>query len=351
MRNALLLTGAAARISQEVALIDQLIEHRQLNIDQENTMLAGFSSGALNIAAINACFRTEQPLSWDKHFKEDLLFKAKTADVLNTGKTLPFNTTPLRNMLNGFLDKAGMKNFDQCRFNTYILAFSYRRLSTIWVHNRNKHHNESKLLPLLMATTAIPLIFPDQPIVNNNPKNQKFLKGNFADGGIGGSFKRFEKHLKKEFRQNGPFDNIYIVSPMREVVKEDFDALKALIPASDRFKMDLKEFKVLRLFLEMISQNGFDTFVKRLHRWSRKHKIASNIYISIPALEKNFPILNFDFQQEQYEAVSDWARKHPEKVCIPIHQYVRKFENSPLRKIRVSLKRKLIHHIRSWRNR
>ena len=58
---AILVTGAAARISQEVACIDKLIENKGLVINEDNTMLAGFSSGSLNLLAMNACFRNDNP--------------------------------------------------------------------------------------------------------------------------------------------------------------------------------------------------------------------------------------------------------------------------------------------------
>ena len=56
LKTAVLLTGAAARISQEVAMLDQLRDKKGLVLSQDETLLTGFSSGSLNLAAINACF-------------------------------------------------------------------------------------------------------------------------------------------------------------------------------------------------------------------------------------------------------------------------------------------------------
>ena len=52
LTKAVLLTGAAARISQEVALFDQLQAMKGLTVSQDDTLLAGFSSGSLNLAEI-----------------------------------------------------------------------------------------------------------------------------------------------------------------------------------------------------------------------------------------------------------------------------------------------------------
>jgi len=61
LTTAVLITGAAARISQEVAMFDKLRDpkfrgDKALKVSQGDTLLAGFSSGSLNLAAINACF-------------------------------------------------------------------------------------------------------------------------------------------------------------------------------------------------------------------------------------------------------------------------------------------------------
>ena len=42
-KNLIMVTGAAARISQEVACIDKLRSEKGLRISQKDTMLAGFS--------------------------------------------------------------------------------------------------------------------------------------------------------------------------------------------------------------------------------------------------------------------------------------------------------------------
>lgn len=347
MKNVLLLTGAAARISQEVALLDKLIERKGLEINSDNTMLAGFSSGALNIGAINACFRKNNPLSWEDYYKKELLFGIKTSDVFTKKKRLPFSTLPLLKTLTEFLDKAQLFTVKDFSFESFILAFSYRRLSTLWVSNLFNRHQNIAVADLLMATSAIPFLFPEQAIRTVDNKNRRYVKGRFADGGTNGSFKRFEYYLKKYCKQQGTIDKIYIISPMREVSRDDFDELNKLINFNDLFKFDSINFKLLRFFLEMISQNGFDTFIKRFYKWTEKHKIANEIYVCIPQMEKNYPILKFDKQEKQYNAVCQWVEENPEQLAIPLNEYVKRFERDPVKVITQKIQRKLKHRIRN----
>jgi hypothetical protein len=346
MKNLLFLTGAAARISQEVAILDKLIEYKDLHIDSKNTVLAGFSSGALNIGAINACFRAKDNLSWEKDFKENLLFKITTNNVYHKERFIPVNTGPLRITLEEFLKKASISTMSDFSFVSFILAFSYRRLTTVWASNFFNRHRCVDVLDLLMATSAIPLIFPDQVIRKQEKKHKRFLRGSFADGGTAGSFKRFEFYLKKYLRQNDSFDNLYIISPKRQISDDDFDELKHLLPATRSIAVNLKQLRVLRLFLDMISQNGFDTFVKRFYKWCETNTIAENIYICKPAMDADFPFLNFDRQKEQYDSVCAWVDNNPDNLAVPISEYVKKFEHSPLSKITTHVRRKIKHRIR-----
>lgn len=322
MKNAILLTGAAARISQEVAIIDKLIEKQQLTISPANTLLAGFSSGALNIVAINACFRDESPLSWNDYYKDTILFNTQNSDVFLRNKLIPFNTSPLKKKITDFLINSKLETLEDLTFQSFILTFSFRRLLTLWTFNEWNRHNKLYLSDLLMATTAIPIIFPDQSINCSDESHRLFSRGRFADGGTGGTFKRFEHYLKRYIFQNGKLDKIFIISPMREVTNEDYENFYQMIPVKEIFNLELKEFKLLKVFLEMISQDGFDTFIHRFFKWTQKRKIANEIYVCIPSLDKNFPILNFNRQKEQYDAVSSWFDEHPEQLAVPLESYV-----------------------------
>jgi hypothetical protein len=72
----------------------------------------------------------------------------------------------------------------------------------------------------------------------------------------------------------------------------------------------------------MISQDGFDTFIQRFYKWTQKRKVSNEIYVCIPALDKNFPILNFNKQKEQYDSVYNWLSDHPEQLAVSLESYV-----------------------------
>lgn len=343
MKNALFLTGAAARISQEVALVDKLIEKHQLDIDPDKLLLAGFSSGALNVAAINACFRKKDPLLWDHYYKEEVLFKITTKNVYKQKRFIPLNTKPLLKTISNFTAKASLIDLKDFEFKSYILAFSYLRLSTLWASNLFHRHEKIDINSLLMATSAIPIIFEDQSLKLNGGKRFRFSRGRYADGGTGGSFRRFEFYLKKYIKQHGQLDKMYIVSPMREVSPEDYEEVYKMLPVTQLFNLELKDLKLFKIFLEMISQNGFDSFVKRFYKWTLKHKVANNIYICIPGMTANYPLLKFDKQKEQYYEVCAWADKNPDKIAIPIEEYIKRFEHTPLIKTTQIQAKKLIH--------
>jgi hypothetical protein len=326
MKDAIFLTGAAARISQEVAFIDKLIEKKKLVISPDNTLLAGFSSGAINIAAINACFRNDLPLSWD-NYKNEILFNTQNSDVFLRNKLIPFDTSPLRNNITDFLEKTNLYTLGDLTFQSFILTFSYRRLMTFWAYSKWNRHNKLYLSDLLMATSAIPILFPDQSIKCIDETHRRFARGKFADGGTGGSFKRFEFYLNKYIIQNGKLNRIFIISPMREVTSEDYESFNQLISSKEILKLEMKEFKLLKVFLEVISQDGFDSFIHRFYKWTRKRKVANEIYVCIPAMEKNFPILNFNRQKEQYEAVSDWIDLNPEQLAVPLESYIKRIDS------------------------
>ncbi len=330
MEDALLLTGAAARISQEVAIIDQLIDQKNLTISEERTMVAGFSSGALNAMAINACFRKEAPLSWDDYYKKEILFQLKTEDVFLRKKLLPYNTKPLRSLIEQFIEKADFNMLSDLPYHTYILAFNIFRFKTIWANNRLNRNGYARLADLLMATSAIPIIFPDATVGKIGKKRCSIARPGYIDGGAGGSFKRFKPHLSKFINRNNTLKNIYIISPMREVSAADYNEFNALLPTPEILKLNLKDFKLLKGFLHMISMNGFDKFIEEFHEWTsaRPTPVAENIYVCTPRLKENYPILNFDKQEEQYNAVKNWAIQNPKELAIPITDYI---ENLKLR--------------------
>jgi patatin-like phospholipase/acyl hydrolase len=324
LKTAIFLTGAAARISQEVAMLDKLIEHCGLSIKQDKTLLAGFSSGSLNLAAINGAFSNNPAFDWKTYYKEQVLFPLTNDQVYklfpSDHKLFPLlDTSPLRATLNNFLAKMNATIEGDLPFNSYVLTLSYRRFSTQWAHSRNCIDKNLNLSDLFMASTAIPLLFPVQTIASTKPKWLQFPGGRFADGGTRGTFDGFEEELNQFFNENEALDDMYIISPMREKSATEGDDLgkEILDTVSDKF--DLSKVKD---FISNISLNTFLKFLEKLQTWNATNAKIKNIYVSIPSMEKNFFILNFNKEEEQYNAVTAWVEDNKDRLAVPLQQYL-----------------------------
>ncbi len=319
LKTAVLLTGAAARISQEVAMLDQLMANKGLTLSQDETLLAGFSSGSLNVAAINACFSNGSQLDWDTYYKQQVLFPLRNSDVYKI-KGLLFDTEPLRETVLKFIDKMNCYWVGNLPFYTHILTFSWKKLETLWACSRNPGQEYINLADMFMSSTAIPILFPSQEIRCETGHQMNFPDGKFADGGTGGTFKRFEDYIGEYVKQNGQFDNMYVISPMRE--KEESEH-QAVLKQAKRKSEKGKDFKDLVDYLKNISMITFLKFLQKLEDWEYNNKpIAKNIYVSIPEMGKNYPIINFNKQEKQYNAVMDWVNDNPDKLAVPLDQFL-----------------------------
>jgi hypothetical protein len=323
LKTAVLLTGAAARISQEVALFDRLRVHSGLIVNQDETLLAGFSSGSLNLAAINACFRDTDPLDWENYYKKGLLFPLTNEDVYKITR-LPLDTSPLRGTLQNFLDTMNCHKVGDLAFYSYILTFAYGApWETLWACSQDNMQYHLNLTDMFMASTAIPLIFPSQEIHCEHGYKTDFPDGRFADGGTGGTFKRFGDYLGEFVSQNDPFENMFIISPMRQSAEDEKAAIVNFLHEDDKSKGLITE---LNNIFENISMRGFVRFLKLLNKARYNGKpIAENIYVSIPFMTENYPIMNFDLQEDQYNAVDAWVSGNLEKLAIPIDEFLKEY--------------------------
>lgn len=324
LKTAVLLTGAAARISQEVAMFDQLRAQKGLTVSQDDTLLAGFSSGSLNLAAINACFSNGSKLDWDTYYKQQVLFPLRNSDVYRI-KMLPFDTTPLRNTVQKFVDTMKCQCVGDLPFLSYILTFSLKQFKTLWACSQNPGQEYIDITDMFMASTAIPILFPAQHIRCESGHQMDFPDGYFADGGTGGTFKQFENNLGDYVKQNGQFDTIYIISPMREKAECEHEEIMGIVGNNSPEGEDISGFIDQ---LKDISMRTFLKFLQRLNDWKFNGlAMAKNIYVSIPEMEKNFGIINFDLEKEQYDAVTAWVNNNPNKLAIPLDQFLKEHQD------------------------
>ncbi len=320
LKNAILLTGAAARISQEVALIDQLIQKEGLEIHEESTYLAGYSSGALNVLAVNACFRKENPISWDQFYKNEILESLRNEDIYIKTHPIYWDTLPLRRTIKMFLKKAGLKKLGDLPFQSGILAFNLDKMKTYWPNNLESKFMNIELCDLLMASTAIPVHFPSQRINGIGGLSTGLPDGIYSDGGTGGTFKRFKRHFKDIVNTNTKFDTLHIISPMRDNNEIEYNKL-------NRLKFDHNtDNQLINDFFGHMSMQGFLKFLKKLHKANKKYKLANNIYVSMPNMENNTAILDFSCQMDKYDAVKSWCESNPEDLAINLDRFLERFD-------------------------
>lgn len=325
---AVFLTGAAARISQEVALLDQLIAQQHLSINEADTLVAGFSSGSLNLLGINGCFRANNPLDWNKDYKEGILWGLQNDNVYvkdtDKLKLHIFDTSPLRATLNAFLQKQGIANVSDLPFQNFILTFSDQELKTHWASNIGGAQNSLILSDLFMASTAIPIVFQAQQI-GNVGTTRNFPEGKFSDGGTGGSFKQFEDNFGPIVLQQGGLDEMFIISPMRQAGTAELSEMEAAFASGD-YKSGLKD--ALGKLAASISFGGFYKFLTALDAWNDANGAAiKNITVNIPRMANNFGILDFTQEKAQYDATVSWIQANPSDFNVPLKEFIMK--NNP----------------------
>jgi len=326
-KKAIMVTGAAARISQEVALIDKLISEKGLTINATNTLLAGFSSGSLNLLALNLCFRSDNPLSWEKDYKQNLLWKLTNEQVYTKREFgIPiFNTDPLRKTLDSFLNLGNVAWFGDLDFESFVLTFSDRHLKTEWAKNfQSINQKNLKAADLFMASCAIPIVFPSQKITSKTDENRNFPEGHFSDGGTGGQFSRFDENLGRFVLENGALEVLHIISPMRQDGKTELEQLKNGLHGQSFLHLAEEEMGKISANL---SFDSFLKFLESIQKWQIKNgSLADEIFISIPDLNSNFEILDFDKEEEQYNAVSAWVDTNKSDFAVPINDFVAKYK-------------------------
>jgi len=325
-KNGILLTGAAARISQEVAILDLLISEG-LEIKQDKTLLAGYSSGALNLLAMNGCFRDTSPLCWNEYYKKKILFSLRDKDVFKlfplTGKSI-LNTAPFRVYLSAILNDMKFNTYGELPFKSFVITSQYSGFSTHWADNRHPGHAHLSPLDLFMASTAIPVVLPSQEInstIKDAPRD--FPEGEFIDGGTWGAFTNYNTQLEDYIKENGVLEELHILSPMRET-EDDFIKTK---------KSFLKELEALtKLNHDHHHEFGqsfnvgfgqFLTFVKGLNELNANNQIAENIYVSIPAMNDNTGFFSFGEQESTYQQVHDWmSGDGKSQLKVPVADFI-----------------------------
>jgi predicted acylesterase/phospholipase RssA len=300
-------SGGAARIAQEAALSKALIEGltpsgRQIRPD----VLAGTSSGALNTVAVNAILKTKdgkaekgKEFTWEDY--NEVLFKIGDGDIFdltpgglarivtrNISEGFVLDTAPLRRLLSEIAVKMmGFETLGDLYLPTYISVVERETGITRRLYSRDSHRmiRNLPIVDVLMATAAIPVAF--------GPVEIEGLKGKFLDGGVG------RDGIPVEAMSHEKCKELYIISRMRG---------DETMVGITTFKE--KRSKIPRILLNTLLAMEYlidDLFESELNLAPH---IARRAYLYLPRLSKQYPLLDFSTQREQYEETLKWAQKN-----------------------------------------
>lgn len=306
---AVVITGAASRIAQEAALLEKLQNTGWLN---NICFISGTSSGALNMVVLNAIL--ENKYSWERY--HSLLFNIDTDDIfIRNGRSIPVDNEPYRKLLTRVInDSLGYQNLGDLPFRSSVsiadvgilppFAKTYR-LCNLKINDESS--TDFNLVEVLMASTAIPVIFPPARLQDSN----NLPNSSFIDGGLGEDHLPVTAVLQFEKYRNSGVDTLIIVSRKSDTRPEiDEELLKF---GNNDSRLSGK----LNLRLENMAKNGFIKSMKELQK--NYPELAERTYVYIPDFEENFPLLDFSNLKKQFDVTVSWAESHKP---VPLYQYL-----------------------------
>jgi hypothetical protein len=315
LKNALLLSSSGGSLSQEVAIIDLLLNQKKIEINEDDTFIAGFGSGALTLVALNACFRKDNPCSWDVFFKEGFLNSISDEETFIKIHPIHWSTLPLRRKIAEFLTDSGYAKVADLPFVSTILAFSVDMQKTIWLKSNNQKEASGDLSDILMATSAIPVLFPSQQINSINEDRISIPDGAYIEGAMEGIFKKVKRQLKEVVNDNGPFEKLFIVSPQRHFESD-------IITPYNYHRMTLDEKDNFSDYLDNISMTGFLRFLNKLQRANSKKKIAKSIFVCMPEMLSSLDLLDFSDQRVKYKETYEWFELNMSRLMVELDEFV-----------------------------
>ncbi|NLR94345.1 patatin-like phospholipase family protein [Flammeovirga agarivorans] len=296
---ALVVIGAASRISQETALIERLYEEGELDNLQ---LVAGVSAGALNAVIIDGV--KEGRIS----FKEvrSILFQLKEDDIfINPNHHLPVDLSPFDSTLRAvYVETMGYSSIKEIQLPTIISTVDKKRGQLVRITNidgfRMNDQVTTNLVEVLKATSAMPHVFP-HTIINDRK---------YIDGGTKEDIP-IEAVLEYERFRNQDFEKIIVIGIQRNKT------------TNWETEMDLLELRgleadVLKKMLEDMHYNmdKKDVLKDKMTTFYKQHtkELTDRIFIYTPNIKgfKYVPIVGFNDQEYQYKTVYQWSKtNHP----------------------------------------
>jgi predicted acylesterase/phospholipase RssA len=306
---AIIMTGAAARIPQEAALLEELYNR---GLMKNVVFISGVSSGALNSVALNGILSGK--MTWTEY--KDILFKMTNKNIfIQEGKKLPVNTEPARKFITSVVeDKLGYHEIGDLPYMTEISFTHLHELDlkkTVYRMCSRKINKETdttlSLVDILMASTSFPIAFP--PVRIKNVKTIPDVE--YIDGGVGDDHIPFQALLDFEKFRGVGVERVYIISRKCDSIPEVSEELKVL-GINDRGMFDK-----LGISIDNILKRGI---YKRLEAYATEApELVSRSYIWIPDFQADFLMFNFGKLKEQYDMTTQWADTHDP---VPLAEYL-----------------------------
>lgn len=306
---AVIITGAAARIPQEAALLETLYQKGLLRNVQ---FIAGASSGALNTVILNSILSGN--FSFERYL--NILFSIRSTNIYKMNdRKLPVDTEPLRNFLHRIVQDS--LHYRRIGDLPVMSAISITQVELLTLIKKNFRLSNFKINPesdpgldlveVLMASTSFPLAFP-HTLINHSPT---LPQKPFIDGGVGEDHVPFRGMLDAIKYRGKSFEKVIIVSRKSDTQPELSEELKT-VGINDNGLLDK-----LGISLDDILFKGFIKGLKSLQK--EDPDLANRTYVYVPDFEKDFLLLNFDNLKEQYDVSKKWALEHDP---VPLNQYL-----------------------------
>lgn len=307
---AIIMTGAAARIPQEAALLEELYRR---GLMKDIVFISGVSSGALNSVVLNAILSGK--MTWAEY--KEILFALKNSDIfIQDGKNLPVNTAPAREFITGIVEgKLGYKSIGDLPYMTEISFTHLSKLDlkeTVYRMCSRKINSETdttlSLVDILMASTSFPIAFP--PVRIRNVKT--IPDEEYIDGGVGNDHIPFQGLLDFEKFRGIGVEKVYIISRKSDSIPEVSEELR-ILGINDRGVFDK-----LGISIDNILKKGI---IKRLKAYSiEAPDLVPLSYVWIPDFQADFLMFSFNNLKEQYDMTSSWAKTHDP---VPLYDYLK----------------------------
>lgn len=306
---AIIMTGAAARIPQEAALLEEL---QRRGLLKDVVFISGVSSGSLNAVMLNAILTGK--MSWYEY--RGILYNIKNDNIFTQDdKKLPLNTMPFRNLLEQVVEKRlGYHTIGDLPITTEI---SFVRIKpaelkkTVYRMCSRKINPETdttlNLVDIMMASSAFPIVFPPVRISNAST----IPDADYIDGGVGDDHVPYKALLDFEKKRGIGVKRVYIISRQNDSIPRLSEEL-ANLGINDRGLFDRQDIN-----LDNILKKGI---LNRLKSYAKEAPdLVPRTYVWLPDYDHSFLFFDFDSLKVQYEATTEWAKTHNP---VPLSEYL-----------------------------